>query len=166
MRFSHRSNCCAVRGARAKPPKPSAVRANSAIAQTARGPDPPEAPFLGADRRGGERMRIRSPYNSFSPWERHSKSPTRPVWACDDREKRDQGRALFERNAVKRVCADPRFSRSSQVARSEAQGPRLRVAFLLLTFLWRSKEQVSRPPGETGQQNQKNPAQQPINQLF
>ena len=30
------------------------VRANSPSAQTARGPDPPEAPFLGADRRGGE----------------------------------------------------------------------------------------------------------------
>ena len=29
-------------------------RANLAKAQTARGPDPPEAAFLGADRRGGE----------------------------------------------------------------------------------------------------------------
>ena len=27
---------------------------------------------------------------------RNSKSPTRSGWACDDREKRDQGRALFE----------------------------------------------------------------------
>ena len=37
------------------------VRANLAKAQTARGPDPPKAAFLGADRRGGERMRMREP---------------------------------------------------------------------------------------------------------
>ena len=50
-------------------------------------------------------------------------SPPRSGWACADRAKRDQGRALFERNEVKRVCAAPRFSRSAQVARSAAQGP-------------------------------------------
>ncbi len=37
-------------------------------------------------------------------------------WACVALKKRDQGRALFERNAVKRVCAAPRFLRSAQVA--------------------------------------------------
>jgi hypothetical protein len=79
--------------------------------------------------------------------------PPRSGWACDDREKRDQGRALFERNAVKRVCADPRFSRAAQVARSEAQEPRQPGRLSLLTFFGEAKK-ASRPPGETGQQNQ------------
>ena len=67
---------------------------------------------------------------------------TRPGWACAVSPKRDQGRALFERNAVERVCADPRFGLTAQVARSAAQGPRLRVAFSLVTFFWRSKRKL------------------------
>ena len=44
----------------------------------------------------------------------------------------------------RRVCADPRFSRAAQVARSEAQGPRLRVAFLCLLSL--AKQRTSESP--------------------
>ncbi|MEC5214967.1 hypothetical protein RCH06_003539, partial [Polaromonas sp. CG_9.5] len=57
----------------------------------------------------------------------HSRIPAffflsaRSGWACDDREKRDQGERLSERSEFE---LDPRFAGSAQVARSEAQGPR------------------------------------------
>ena len=71
----------------------------------------------------------------------------RPCWAEQRRRRRIRDRACLSR---RRVCARPRRSRAAQVARSEAEGPRLRVAFLLGTFLWRSKEKCLARRGETG----------------
>ena len=51
----------------------------------------------------------------------------------------------------RRVCADPRFCAATQVARSEAQGPRQPGRLSLPTFFGEAKK-VGRPPGETGQQ--------------
>ena len=51
----------------------------------------------------------------------------------------DQGCACpkaAQRTSLRR----PRPDRATQCARSEAKGQRIRLAFLLLTFLWRSKE--------------------------
>ena len=63
--------------------------------------------------------------------------PLAPSWLGRGAQRQaDQGwRCLSEAS-----LARPRLARAPQVARSEAQGPRLRVAFLLGTFLWRSKE--------------------------
>ena len=58
------------------------------------------------------------------------------VWA-------DQGRACLSAASLRA----PRPIRATQRAR--VAGRRIRLAFLLLTFLWRSKEQVSRRRGET-----------------
>ena len=58
------------------------------------------------------------------------------IWA-------DQGwRCLSEAS-----LARPRPNRATQRARSAAQGRRIRLAFSLPTFFWRSKRQVGRPPG-------------------
>ena len=81
-------------------------------------------------------------------------SPARSVWACDDLEKRDQGGALFERNEVERVCADPRFFRSSQVARSEAKGPRQPGRLFFGDFLLAKQKKVTCRRATPGQPNQ------------
>ena len=79
-------------------------------------------------------------------------SPTRSVWACDDLKKRDQGGALFERNAVERVCADPRFFGAAQVARSEAKGPRQPGRLFFAYFLLAKQKKVSCRRATPGQQ--------------
>ena len=58
----------------------------------------------------------------------------------------DQGCACpkaAQRTSLRR----PRPDRATQCARSEAQGQRIRLAFSLGTFFWRSKRTVPRPPG-------------------
>ena len=80
----------------------------------------------------------------------------RPGWACAVSKKRDQGRALSERNAVKRVCADPRFLLTAQVARSAAKGPRQPGRLSFAYFSLAKQRKVSRPPGETGPGTQNN----------
>ncbi|TNF62784.1 MAG: hypothetical protein EP306_02600, partial [Burkholderiales bacterium] len=50
---------------------------------------------------------------------------------------RIRGRACLSR---RRVCAPPRPGRATQRARSAAEGQRIRLAFLLPSFLWRNKE--------------------------
>ncbi len=62
---------------------------------------------------------------------------TRPGWAEQRRWRRKVGPNLFEPQAS---CLDRRRNRAAQVARSAAKGPRLRVAFLSVRFLWRDKE--------------------------
>jgi hypothetical protein len=141
-------------------------RSNSPAAQTIASPDPSGLPLLGADRRGGEkdqqpdsltpqvRAMARTCFGIWYPFFCLS----RPGWAEQRRRRRDQGRSCLSAAS----SADPRRSRAAQVARSVAQGPRLRVAFLLLTFLWRSKEQVSRPPGRDPACSHRHPSSRPL----
>ena len=85
-------------------------------------------------------------------------SPPRSGWACDEWQKRDQGRALFERNEVKRVCADPRFCRSSQVARSAAKGPGQPGRLFFGDFLLAKQKKVTCRRATPGQQAHPRPA--------
>ena len=74
---------------------------------------------------------------SFYPHPNPNSSPPRPGWACAAREKRDQGRALFERSEFART---PVFLRQRRLPVAQRRDPDSRVTFLLLTFLWRSQE--------------------------
>ena len=56
----------------------------------------------------------------------------------------DQGWHMSERSEL---CQTPLKSSTAGCPVAQRRGPRLRVAFLLGTFLWRSKEQVPRLPG-------------------
>ncbi|SDO32870.1 hypothetical protein SAMN05216303_1011143 [Rhodoferax sp. OV413] len=144
--------------------KPAVLRFGRGLAKLACGsnnasPDPPKAVLLGAYR-GGPRgsgsvaqratSRLgREPgcaglglavrllvlvVRSHAVWRRR----VAQGWA-------DQGPRLSE--AVGRVRAGPRSDRATQRARSAAQGRRLRLAFSLVTFFWRSKRNVTAPPG-------------------
>ncbi|MEO7232005.1 MAG: hypothetical protein ABIW96_04780, partial [Polaromonas sp.] len=55
-------------------------------------------------------------------------------------------------NAVKRVCADPRFSGAAQVARSEAKGPRQPGRLFFGDFLLAKQEKVTCRRATPGQQ--------------
>ena len=127
----------------------NSLRSNNAI------PDPSGPPLLGASTRGGygekkskqpkTKTEHRKPqghamacpclYLSWFPC-LLSPLPIAPSWLGRGAQRQaDQGwRCLSEAS-----LARPRLARAPQVARSEAQGPRLRVAFSLLTFFWRSK---------------------------
>ena len=136
----------------------NSLRSNNAI------PDPPEPALLGAYRRGGGRntnSRTQNPeylkkqgHAMACPcgyWFSCLRTSPRPGWAEQRRWRRDQGRSCLSEAS----SADPRRSRAAQVARSEAQGPRLRVAFSLLTFFWRSKRKLlaaGQPPASGPQQ--------------
>ena len=93
---------------------------------------------------------VSDPDPAFAP------APPRSGWACAVSKKRDQGRALSERNAVKRVCAAPRFLLTAQVARSAAKGPRQPGRLSFAYFSLAKQRKVSRPPGETGPGTQNN----------
>jgi hypothetical protein len=82
-------------------------------------------------------------------------SSTRSGWACDELKKRDQGGALFERIAVERVCADPRFFGAAQVARSKAQGHGQPGRLFFAHFLLAKQKKVSCRRATPGQQNSK-----------
>ena len=139
-------------------------RSNSPAAQTIASPDPSGLPLLGAGRRGGEKdqqpdspiPQVRAMARTcfcIGIWYPLFCLP-RPGWAEQRRRRRDQGRSCLSAAS----SADPRRSRAAQVARSAAQGPRLRVAFLLGTFLWRSKETYLARRGETRLPPSKRPA--------
>ncbi len=119
-------------------------------AQTSTSPDPSGPPLLSACRRGGEtNTNSQTPQNALCAF--CSPIPffcPKPVLAGPVLRKKSGIRAA-RCLSRRRVCADPRFSCAAQVARSAAQGPRLRVAFLLGTFLWRSKEKCLARRGET-----------------
>ena len=154
---------------------PAGVSLNSPAAQTIASPDPSGLPLLGAYRRGECRYGCGfgvSPHPNPPPagegvmhrcvrWSLNFCQP-RSGWAEQRRWRRDLGRSCLREGSA----AAPGRSRAAQVARSGAQGPRLRVAFLLGTFLWRSKEQVPRPPGRdpAWQQRAKHPTQKPPQQ--
>jgi hypothetical protein len=59
----------------------------------------------------------------------------------------------------RRVCADPRFCRSSQVARSEAKGPRQQGRLSFAYFSLAKQRKVSCRRATPGQLNQAKPAQ-------
>ena len=86
---------------------------------------------------------------------------TRPGRACATPQKRDQGRALFERSEFART---PAFAGVAQVARSAAQGLGLRVAFSLVTFFWRSKRKLLAAGQPPASPTHEKPTQQPTKQ--
>ena len=63
-------------------------------------------------------------------------------------ERPDKGRTCPKAAQRTSLCA-PRAIRATQRARSKAQGQRIRLAFLLGTFLWRSKEKCLGRRAET-----------------
>ena len=70
----------------------------------------------------------------------------RPGWAEQRRRRRDKGwRCLSEAS----LARPPPQSSSAGCPVAKRRGPRLRVAFLLGTFLWRSKEKCLARRGET-----------------
>ena len=89
--------------------------------------------FARMTRHAKSRVVISSPSTYPNPF------PARSGWACAGSKKRDQGRALFEQNAVKRVCAAPVFCSQHRSPAAKRRAPGSRVAFSLLTFFWRSK---------------------------
>ena len=125
--------------------------AQTRFAQTARGPDPPEAALLGAARRGGEK-------NSNSDSETREERlplfllfaflpsfPTRSGWACAGRRKRDQGRALFEPKASLR--GPPLSSISAGCPKRSAGTQTAGSPFFCLLFFGEAKKSES-PPGD------------------
>ena len=68
-------------------------------------------------------------------------SPTRSGWACDDREKRDQGRALFERSEFART---PVFLGQRRLTWSEAQGTQTAGRLSFAYFSLATQRKVSR----------------------
>ena len=69
---------------------------------------------------------------------RNSKSPTRSGWACDDREKRDQGRALFE--AIAEFAQTPVFSGQRRSPEAQRRDPDCGSPFFCLLFFGEAKE--------------------------
>jgi len=117
---------------------PDGVKNNSPSAQTSFCPDPSGPALLGASTRGGRGI----------PNTKQPKTETRIP--------KKQGHAMACPCCIWSsvlVFGIPDFpvlaGRAAQVARSAAEGPRLRVAFLLGTFLWRSKEKCLARRGET-----------------
>ena len=81
---------------------------------------------------GHKRVRVRTP-----PQARVSCSPAVIRWRVAQ-ERPDKGRTCPKDAQRTSLCA-PRAIRATQRARSEAKGQRIRLAFSLLTFFWRSK---------------------------
>ena len=80
---------------------------------------------------------------------------SRSGWACGGWQKRDQGRALFERSEFART---PAFVAHHRLPEAKRRDPASRVAFSLPTFFWRSKRQVGCRRATPGQQAKAKPA--------
>ena len=72
--------------------------------------------------------------------------PTPSVCTCGAQGMADQGSRLFERRR-REFERDPASTKHRRLPAAKRRDADSRVAFLLGTFLWRSKEQVPRPPG-------------------
>ena len=115
-------------------------RSNSPAAQTIASPDPSGLPLLGAARRGVETkyqqpnsaeraVRVLLPDFDFFP-------QTRSGWAEERRAKRIRARACL---SVASLHETPLGSSTASCPVAKRRGPRLRVAFSLVSFFWRSK---------------------------
>ena len=75
-----------------------------------------------------------------------SSSPTRSGWACDDWQKRDQGRALFE--AIAEFARTPVFLGQRRLPVAQRRDPDCGSPFFCLLFFGEAKKSES-PPGDS-----------------
>jgi hypothetical protein len=141
------------------------ARTRACGAQTIASPDPPSPALLGAARRGLKPARAIAALgrvwgaecsdgpNRSPPFHLAAPRSTGRGVACvpqDTHASLSSSPGLSERSASARSEFHGALrDRAPQVARSEAQGRRLWGAFLLGTFLWRSKEKYLARRGET-----------------
>ena len=81
----------------------------------------------------------------------------RSGWACDEWQKRDQGRALPE--AIAEFARTPAFAAHHRLPEAKRRDPDSRVAFSLVAFFRRSKRKLlaaGQPPANRPMQRQLN----------